>query len=384
MITGVVKLAPELPLDHLPSTTARAMRLVEERLSTPAVKAPARGSDTTTDAGLYRLFLETLIRLPDVELAAITYIEPHDMTVWLAGRRPLGEDAEPAIVESVVKIFSRAGAKFGLPAVRNLVPVSPPGALSTTPLRKAEIAAIQSSVLSVEPAEVGVLTLVFRSGPGGEDREGLKTAHLLVKTSLAEIRGASLYREAYRGLVNNLLEPGLKRYSALKTHSFNVARISRRLASFLSLSPTEVEQVTVAGVLHDVGMRELNYEELYTKRSLSEAEQKLIREHPRTGSFLVEQIPWPYPVAPLVRFHHERWDGAGYPDGLSGEAIPFGARLIHVCEAFDAMTSPTSYRSVLSATQAVEIIVSKAGTQFDPQIAPALKKMLEAGRPDRT
>ena len=71
-------------------------------------------------------------------------------------------------------------------------------------------------------------------------------------------------------------------------------------------------------------------------------------------------------------------DGAGYPDGLRAEQIPFGARIIHLCEAFDAMTSPVSYRAVLSIPQAVDILVSKRGTQFDPELTLAFKKMVEA------
>jgi len=152
--------------------------------------------------------------------------------------------------------------------------------------------------------------------------------------------------------------------------------MARKLAAQLGVTPMEVEQITVAGILHDVGMRELNYDLIYTKRALTEEEMALVRQHPRVGAFLVEDIPWPYPIAPLIRHHHERWDGGGYPDGLKGDEIPLGARLIHLCEAFDAMTSPTSYRAVLSDYQAIDILDSKAGTQFDPDLTPEFKRMV--------
>jgi len=376
---------PELSTAHLPSGTARTMRLVQEtvgRAATPARSAAsARRAAAEREAGFYKLYLETCLHLPDVELAAISTLDGMEAEIVLGSRRALAGDVEPALVENLEKILARSGAAFPMPMARTLQPFRLNGP-ERPPLTRAEIVAIQSSVLSVSPESVSVLSLVFRQGPGAEGRESLKNVHLLVKNSLGEIRGAARYRDAYRNLVNKLLEPGLKKYSALKSHSFNVGRLARRFALALRLSPVEIEQITVAGILHDVGMRELNYDELYAKRTLTEDELKLVKEHPRAGAFLLEEVPWPYPVVPLVKHHHERWDGAGYPDGLRAEQIPFGARLIHLCEAFDAMTSPSSYRSVLPIPQALDILVSKGGTQFDPELAPAFRKMIESFRTD--
>jgi HD-GYP domain-containing protein (c-di-GMP phosphodiesterase class II) len=245
------------------------------------------------------------------------------------------------------------------------------------PLKRSEVAAIQSSVLAAAPESVVVFSLLFRHGPAPEGREALRNVHVILKNALSEVRSEARFREAYRGLVNKLIEPGLRRRSALKAHSFTVGRMARKLASRIGLGAMEIEQITVAAILHDIGIGELNYDDLYTKRSLNEEELKLLRLHPRVGAFIVDEIPWPYPIGPLVRHHHERWDGSGYPDGLRAEQIPLGARIIHLCEAFDAMTSPTSYRAVLPHDQALDILVSKAGTQFDPELAPEFRKMVE-------
>ena len=222
-----------------------------------------------------------------------------------------------------------------------------------------------------------LFSLLFRHGPNPEIRESLRAAHVVLRNVLSGTRSGARFREAYRGLVNKLLEPGLQKRTALRTHSFNVGRMARKLAAQLGVPPMEVEQITVAGILHDVGMRELNYDSLYAKRTLTDEELSLLRQHPRVGAHLVEDIPWPYPIAPLIRHHHERWDGGGYPDGVRGDEIPLGSRIIHLCEAFDAMTSPTSYRSVLSDYQAIDILESKAGTQFDPEVTLEFKRMLE-------
>lgn len=372
---------PELPLDHLPSTTDRARRLVDERLSLGGGRPPVgRSAAALRDLAASALGLEALLGLPGVEAVVLSALEPEELTVRAVSARPLGAGAEEALVENLGRIFARSGARFPQPPLRAVTPVVRDA--EAAPLDRADIATIQSSLLSAEVDEVLILSLVYRAGAPAA-RESMKAVHVLVKSALSQARAGLSYRDGYRGLVNKLLEPGLKRYPALKAHSFAVGRMSRKLATFLQLGAREVEQVTVAGILHDVGMRELNYEELYGKRSLTDAELSLVREHPRVGAFLADEVPWPYAVAPLIRHHHERWDGSGYPDGLSGERIPLGSRLIHVCEAFDAMTSPTSYRSVLAPAQALEILVSKSGTQFDPEMADALKRMLEAGAASR-
>lgn len=384
---GVPKKTPdpalsELSTSHLPSGTARLQRMVEETLARPAGSPSFLGSRRLREReeSFSRLYLGTCLHLPDVEVAAISVCNPRGVEVMLASARALSGEFETALLENVQKVFARAGAGFTLSKAIRFTAIDAP-ATPDSPILRSEIAAIQSSVLKIARDEVAILSLVFRHGPAAESREGLQSFHLLVKTSLDEIRSAGLYRESYKNLVNKLLEPGLKKYSALKSHSFNVGRMARKLAGVLRLAPLEIEQITVAAILHDIGMKELNYDELYAKRALNEEELRLLREHPSVGAFLLDEIPWPYPIAPLVRHHHERWDGAGYPGSLRGDAIPFGARLIHVCEAFDAMTSPASYRAVISVSQALEILTSKRGTQFDPEIVPAFRSMVEGMKP---
>jgi HD-GYP domain-containing protein (c-di-GMP phosphodiesterase class II) len=366
----------EISTAFLPTGTARAARLVEELLAKPVPTRPAgtRGP-SQREVGFYKVYLETALAFPDVEAAALTSVTPRDLVTSVASKRPLSYEADAALAENVDRVFARSGAAFPFPESRTVAALK--AHETDQPITREEIAAVQSSILVATPDDVAILTLLFRYGPGAEDREALRSLHTLLKSSLAEIREAARYRDAFRGLVNKLLEPGLKRFSALKTHSFNVGRMARKLAAHVGLTPPEIEQITVAGILHDIGMKDLNYDEIYTKRSLTDEERSLVREHPRIGAFLLADVPWPYDIVPLVKHHHERWDGAGYPDGLRAEQIPFGARVIHLCEAFDAMTSPSSYRAVISVYQALDIMESKGGTQFDPELAPAFKKMVE-------
>ncbi len=366
----------------LPSSTDRMLQVVRERLRAGAegIKTPVPSTGPPArEVAYYRVTLEAMLRLPDVAVAAISRYAPGAATVWYASERPLQSDVQQALCENADKVYSRTANRFPVPAIRTSHPLVAP-AEAAAPFSRSEIGAIQSSVVASAADEVSILSFVFRGAGEDEAREKLRSVHLLVKSTLGEIRGSESYREALRGMVNRFLEPGLRRYSALKAHSFSVGRLARKFAGFLSLSALETEQLTVAAILHDVGLRELNYEELSTKRNLDVGDVKLLREHPALGAFLVNEVAWPYPLGPLIRQHHERWDGAGYPDGLAGPQIAFGARVIHLCEAFDVMTSQTSYRQVLLLPQALEVITSKAGTQFDPELAPAFRTMVESLR----
>jgi hypothetical protein len=368
------------PVDpSLPGVAARTMRLVEETLSRGGTQrlagAPAGGL-SAREAEFVALYLPSCLNYDEVEVAAVSSFLPTGGTVTVASRRPLDPDVLPALLENLEKIFAKAAVPFGFAREPAVKPLDLPG--DGRPVRRADIAAIQSSVLDSSSEGVVLFSLLYRHGPNPDAREALRSAHVVLRNVLSGSRGETRFREAYRGLVNKLLEPGLLRRTALKTHSFNVGRMARKLAVQIGVAAMEVEQITVAAILHDVGLRELNYDLLYAKRTLTDEELALLKTHPRVGAYLVEDIPWPYPVAPLIKHHHERWDGGGYPDGLRGEQIPLGSRIIHLCEAFDAMTAPTSYRAVLSDYQALDIIESKAGTQFDPELAPEFKRMVES------
>ena len=157
----------------------------------------------------------------------------------------------------------------------------------------------------------------------------------------------------------------------LRGHSSRVTTFAEGLARLLGWRGTRLEALQLGGSLHDVGKISVDPIVLCKPGPLTEEELEQIRRHPITGARLVESFEDFEPALPYVLHHHERWDGFGYPHGLSGSRIPLEARLLGVVDAFDAMTSARAYRSALSVEQALVELERCAGSQFDPELARA-------------
>jgi HD-GYP domain-containing protein (c-di-GMP phosphodiesterase class II) len=127
-----------------------------------------------------------------------------------------------------------------------------------------------------------------------------------------------------------------------------------------------------AALLHDVGKIDVRDEVLHKPGALTDDEFEEIKTHAAGGADMVRRVPFFGKVSPLVRWSHERWDGRGYPDGLRGDEIPLGSRVIFACDAFDAMVSDRPYRSAMSLRAAVVELRAGAGSQFDPDVVDAL------------
>jgi putative nucleotidyltransferase with HDIG domain len=192
---------------------------------------------------------------------------------------------------------------------------------------------------------------------------------------VAIAREAGELRFSRRALARRLLEPGERSYPELLAHSLAVSRLSWQIAQQLGLDSVDIEDAALAGLLHDVGMRELEYDRLYRHVSPSAEDRRIYRRHATVGERILDGTGLDR-IAAAVRHHHERWDGNGYPDQLTAEEIPLLARLVHVAEVYDVLTSSFSYRPALSSRQAIETIASAAGQQFDRDVAEALTQVV--------
>ena len=163
-------------------------------------------------------------------------------------------------------------------------------------------------------------------------------------------------------------------------HSRSVVMLSTRVARELGMSAREIEQVEQVALLHDVGKVGISDKILLKPAPLDDMEMEVVRSHPGLGARIVGSIAGLAHLAPAIRSGHERWDGGGYPDGLSGEEIPLPSRITAVCDAYDAMTSQRPYRRPLSRRAALAGVRRNTGTQFCPRAAHALLDVLARAR----
>jgi len=168
-----------------------------------------------------------------------------------------------------------------------------------------------------------------------------------------------------------LLKVLSEREPELHEHSSDVMSLARGVARRLGLRPEEREIVARAAELHDIGKMAIPDAILNKPGPLDDHEWRFMRRHTIIGEDILKVAPALQPVAALVRASHERWDGHGYPDGTSGEAIPEGARIVAVCDAFSAMVQDRSYQPGLTVSEAVEEIERCAGQHFDPRVVEA-------------
>ncbi|HEV7773399.1 MAG TPA: HD domain-containing phosphohydrolase [Conexibacter sp.] len=168
-----------------------------------------------------------------------------------------------------------------------------------------------------------------------------------------------------------LLQVLQEREPELHHHLAGVAALAVALGRHLALSAEQVDEVTRAAELHDVGKIAIPDEILHKPAPLDAREWDLMRQHTIIGDRILGAAPAMRPVAEIVRASHERWDGKGYPDGLAGEQIPLGARIVSVCDAYHAMTTPRPYQGMLEQDAALAELRRCADTQFDPAIVEA-------------
>ncbi|HEY4779292.1 MAG TPA: HD domain-containing phosphohydrolase [Solirubrobacterales bacterium] len=163
------------------------------------------------------------------------------------------------------------------------------------------------------------------------------------------------------------LEAGIP---GIEGHSHRVCRYAVAIAHELKLPPQAVERVRRAAAIHDIGKLEMPVGLVDKPGALSPEEFAIVKRHAAAGARIARQFGHA-DLAPIIRHHHERFDGDGYPDGLVGEDIPLGARIVAVADTFDAVTSSRPYRDAMAEREALSLLWSEAGRQLDPNVAAA-------------
>ena len=171
-----------------------------------------------------------------------------------------------------------------------------------------------------------------------------------------------------------------RREAGSNGHIENVTNFALILARQLGWPDKRLEHLRLGAILHDIGKIQLRENTLLKPPPLEAHEWQEIRLHPGHSADMLKDVPYLAEIAPIVRHHHERWDGTGYPDGLKGEEIPEGARIIAVADSLDAMTRTRSYRQPRSLQEAFQEIKNLAGAQYDPAVVAALERAWQSGQ----
>lgn len=219
----------------------------------------------------------------------------------------------------------------------------------------------------------GIIRLLLYNPVGYIMAPGLFGFVLAVRGNVADAQRQTLLKDQTLDLAAQALD-ARDRYT--ESHSIRVAELAGRLGEQLELGDREVELIRTAGSLHDLGKIGVRDDILNKPGPLTEEEWEIMRRHPDIGADMIAQHSALAEVAPLVRHHHERWDGTGYPAGLKDDVIPFGARILSVADSYDTITGPRLYRrSVMTPIEGVEDISRRASQWYDPNVVDALREI---------
>lgn len=199
-----------------------------------------------------------------------------------------------------------------------------------------------------------------------------------IALALRGVRIGEQNRELFLSTIRSLASLVDQRETGGNPHSDRVAFLSEAIATELQLPPHEVEQVRIAAMLHDAGKIGIPADVLVKTDPLTDEERALLMTHPALGASMVQAHGGHADIVPLIRHHHEWYDGRGYPDGLAGEEIPLGAAIIGSAEAFERITSDLPYRTARSMATARDLLVAGSGRQFHPEIVDAALRVIDA------
>lgn len=322
------------------------------------------------DAGA--ALLPGILVLPGVVMAALTTLDPEGGEERIVSRGEITPAAQEHLRERIDQWIARREEVSGrVESSTELFDVA-----IRKPVTPERLASLLTAPVRLDGSVRMALSVGFEGSAVASSRKRLERFLLEIERNIARARG-TMERDSMAEIVaRRLVEPDFGEFPLLMAHSRRVADLAERVARGLGFPQQEVKRIRLAGLVHDVGMRLLDYRRLYRKEPLTPDDMKRVREHPMVGAALVAQSALGSEVARIVYAHHERFDGGGYPRGLAGGQISREARLVHLCEAWDAMTASDSYQKPIESPAALENLQAGGGTQFDPELVEGFCSMM--------
>ena len=256
---------------------------------------------------------------------------------------------------------------------------------SGIPSMKGQVHSFMVAPLKIRDKIFGVVSAYIFQGPQFFEGHDLYYLSFITQKAASSIENIALYENIYENLFFTMFAfvTALEvRDLYTRRHSTRVARLAQMIAEEMRCTEEELDMINVAGSLHDIGKIGIRDDILLKPGRLTEDEYEKIKEHPAIGADIISKLGLWDREAKIIRHHHERFDGTGYPDGLKGKQIPKLARILSVADCYDAMASDRAYRKKMEKDVILGIIDENSGTQFDPKVVAVFRQMADRGLPD--
>jgi response regulator RpfG family c-di-GMP phosphodiesterase len=347
-----------------------ARQIMGRRQLSPASNKRVLGE---ADLEVVRLLLPAALAIPGAVLACFSAIGHINNPQSIVAIATVTDDAMETVQAHLQDWLKRTNQPHMTSTKTQLIY---PFGVQVVPVTADGISTILSAPVNPQSVEGLVLTVAFERTPEALAQRALQIFLRQIEQSVEAAIAATTGRNDRQAMAERLLEPDFQRYPQLADHSREVAVLAHRFAQALDLTPSQSENVRLAALVHDVGLRLLDYERLYNRLNLTAEEMRGLGEHPVIGAALTEPLLGPE-VAQAVLRHHERVDGKGYPSRMSGQQIPLGARIIQIADAWVAMTAAQSYQVPIDREQAAARMREGAGTQFDAALVERFLRALD-------
>ncbi|HEX7192317.1 MAG TPA: HD domain-containing phosphohydrolase, partial [Thermoanaerobaculia bacterium] len=356
---------PRANVGHLASLVLEA-RNAATRIIVPA----APESLTENELAAVRELLRSTLLIPVAVAALFSAFGQAGGVQEVAARGQLGDDGMHFLQSKLNVWLTKRGEAGGHVRTNMQSPLA-----GSAPVKVAQLQKVFTAPVNVPSMHGLYLTVAFEGNPD-------RAAHEMLAANLNQIQLAIEHALEHGKIstlrtrvAEKLVEPDFTHYPELRRHTDSVVARVDQFLRYLALPAHDAENARILAIVHDVGMRLLDYQRLYRKPNIESDEINLLREHVFVGAAVVEPLLG-NEVARGVLCHHERVDGRGYPNELHGDEIPLIARVVQICDAWAAMTDPETYQPVESIDNALAIVTRGSGSQFDAELSARFVAMM--------
>ncbi|MDR3685951.1 MAG: HD domain-containing protein [Coriobacteriia bacterium] len=375
--TSEIELLGETFNDMTDSLRERSESLTKKVLELATLYEMSRALGSTLDMDeLLGSTLDSALRIFDLDVGYVALRDRDAGSLEIRavrGGEVLGETAGTQAIRSSMAEWV---VREGRPLIFNPDPTSESGQVDVVTGAKAALCVpLVSSEGTIGAITVGSSDATYRFN--SDDVRLLSTIGNHVTIAVGNIELFSSLQEAYIATVRSLAAAVDAKDTYTRGHSDKVATYAILIAEHLELGHDQLTALEMAAYLHDIGKIGVPESILLKPGQLSDDEMAQMRHHPLIGANILRPVAFPWAITPIVRHHHEFWDGQGYPAGLKGEEIPLLARILCVADSYEAMTADRPYRAGRSAADAIEELHRCSGTQFDPRIVETMTTVIE-------